>query len=467
MDSKDHGLKKELKLRDLVLMQVLLIVALNSVGYAARQGPSQVVLWLLAGLLFYVPLAVVVIRLSRAIPVEGGVYQWVKEGISPFAGYMAAWSFTIYTVGYYSSISLQVTNGIAYTGGPDAAWLATSKPFALGVTVAISLLACAVNVLGLHCAKWFSGAAGVWTIATVAILLYLLLRVGAVPHAHAHGSYSLSLAWPAFSLVTLNVFTKMAMFSLSGFDQCSIFAEECRKPKNDVARSVLVAAPMIAAMYIICTCAVQAYVADVDVAAPISQTLQAGFGTAWLGRILTLLAGAGYNLVLIAGVVVAVGMVARLPMAAGWDGLLPAWWSELHPRFRTPAKAIVAVSMCVLAMGILSIATSSNQEAVQALGAVGVGSYCITYLFLFSRVAFGMRSQAWRPGIWIRMGALAALLVALVSFVFQVVPVGDVSNPGVFAIKVTVAILATNGLGAFLYWRGKQWAARMIVASAG
>lgn len=465
MDAKDHGLKKELKLRDLVLMQVLLIVALNSVGYAAKQGPSQVVLWLLAMLFFYVPLAVVVIRLSRAIPIEGGVYQWVKEGISPFAGYMAAWTFTVYTIGYFSSISLQVTNGIAYTWGAGAAWVATSKPFALVMTVVICVLACVVNVLGLHLTKWFSGAAGLWTIATVAILLYLLLRAMAAPHAHAHATFS--FAWPAFSLMTLNVFTKMALFSLSGFDQCSIFAEECRKPKNDVARSVLVAGPLIAAMYIICTSAVQAYVADVDVAAPISQTIQAGFGTESLGRLLILVAAGGYNLTLIAGVVVVVGMVARLPMAAGWDGLLPEWWSELHPRYRTPYKAIVAVSACVMLMGFLSIVTSGNQEAVQALGAVGVGSYCITYLFLFARVVFSRRSQAWRPSIGIRIGALAAFVVALVSLIFQLIPVGEVPNPGVFAIKVTAAIAITNGLGAFLYWRGKQWAAKLVAASAG
>jgi hypothetical protein len=44
----NHGLKRELKLRDLVLMQILVMVSLNLSGYAAKQGRSQVVLWLLA-----------------------------------------------------------------------------------------------------------------------------------------------------------------------------------------------------------------------------------------------------------------------------------------------------------------------------------------------------------------------------------------------------------------------------------
>ena len=70
-------------------MQILVVMGLNFAGYAAKQGRTQVVLWLLAVVLFYLPQAAIVIRLSRIIPVEGGVYQWVKQGISPFAGYMA------------------------------------------------------------------------------------------------------------------------------------------------------------------------------------------------------------------------------------------------------------------------------------------------------------------------------------------------------------------------------------------
>ncbi len=467
MQNQGHGLKQELKLRDLVLMQIVLIVSLNSTGYAAKQGPSQTMLWLLPMLLFYCPLAIVVIKLSRAIPVEGGVYQWVKEGISPFAGYMAAWSLVIYIIGFFSSTSLQVTNGLAYSGGPGAAWIATSKPAALLVTVAVCVLAGVVNVYGLHLAKWFSGFAGILTVVTFLFLFFLLGRAVLGPHAVARQSFSFAL--PAASMLTLNVFTKMALFSLSGFDQCSVFAEECRKPKNDVARSVLLAAPLIALMYMVCTSAIQSYVAigDVDVAAPISQALQAGFGDGAVGKALTVLVAGAYNLTLIAAVVVVVGMAARLPMVAGWDGLLPGWWSELHPRFRIPHKAIAAVSATLLIMTVLSILTSGNQEAVQALSAIGVGSYCIMYLLLFGAVAFGFRTHAWRPGIGVRVGAAAAFLVALVSLIFQLVPVGEVANPGVFAVKVSVAICALNGLGAWLYSRGKKRAESLVAAAAG
>ena len=56
------GLRKELGLGDLVLAQVLCVVGSTWVGIAAKLGRAHVAFWLGAMLLYYVPLAVVVIR---------------------------------------------------------------------------------------------------------------------------------------------------------------------------------------------------------------------------------------------------------------------------------------------------------------------------------------------------------------------------------------------------------------------
>ena len=456
METTNHGLRRELKLRDLVLMQVILIFGLYWTGFAAKQGSSQIVLWLFAILLFYLPLAVVVMKLSRAMPVEGGAYQWVKEGISPFAGYMAGWCLTVFMISIFAVIGSNLANGFAYAGGPSGAWMATSKPFTLVLTALACLAAFVINVRGLQVAKWLSGAGSVLFIATFLVMLYLLVKacVTAMPAA----SSSFSLASPGFSVLTLNVFAKMAIGALSGFDSCAVFSEECRKPGSDVARSVLIAGPLIALMYILCTSATLAYIppASIDLAANVPQVIQAGFGASGLGRALTVIVVCGFNFGYVAAMIVCIGMVSRLPMVAGWDGLLPGWWSELHPRFRTPAKAVGAVTASLMVLGGLSLLGSGNQEAVQVATSMGIASLCIMYMLLFSVILFGFRSRADRPGVGIRLGALAAFLVALVSMIFQIVPLGEVADTKLFAAKVTGALLATVGLGAFLYWRGAR-----------
>src|SRR5881392_2685419 len=87
VEQQSSSFKKELGLTDLVFTQILFIVGLPWVGVAAKQGPSHVVLWLLATLLFYIPSAFVVIYLNKAMPLEGGIYQWAKLGFNEFIGF--------------------------------------------------------------------------------------------------------------------------------------------------------------------------------------------------------------------------------------------------------------------------------------------------------------------------------------------------------------------------------------------
>jgi glutamate:GABA antiporter len=457
METGKHGLKRELKLWDLVPMQILVIVWLGWTGFAAKQGPTQIVLWLLAILLFYLPLAAIVMKLSRSLPVEGGVYQWVKAGISPFAGYMAGWNFTVYAIFSFAVVGSFFASGVAQVIGPAApSWISTSRPFALALTAAACLLAYVLNVRGLHAAKWWSTAGALLTIATFLAMVSLLVRAWWLKLPSAPASFSLAL--PAFSLVTLNVFTKMAISALSGFDASAIFSEECRKPENDVARSVLIAAPLIALIYILGTSSVLAYIspAKVDLAAAVPQVMAAGLGATGFRGILSAIFSAAFSLAYLAAMLVYVGMVARLPMVAGWDGLLPAWWSKLHPTLKTPTKAIAAVTISMLLLGALSLWGAGNQEAVQVAVGGGFGALCITYMLLFGVILFSFRSGAIHSGAGIRLAALAAFLVSLCALIFEVVPLGDVENKAIFAMKVGGTISATNALGAFLYWRGKR-----------
>jgi glutamate:GABA antiporter len=466
METTSHGLRRELKLRNLVMMQVVLIIGLGWTGFAAKQGSSQLLLWLIAILLFYLPLAAVVMKLSRAMPMEGGVYQWTRAGISPFAGYMAGWCVTTYAVVIFASIGSQLANGFAWAAGPGGAAMGTSKWFALLLTATFCLIAWFVNVRGLHLVKRLSDSCAVLWVAIVLILLYLLVRALFMGGPAARGA--MSFTWPEFSLLTVGVLAKMSIGALSGFDNSSVFAEECRHPGNDVARSVLIAAPAIAVMYVLTTASLLVYTppANIDLAAPIQQGIHAGFGNGTLGKALTMIVVGVFSYALIASGVILIGMVSRLPMVAGWDGLLPGWWSELHPTWRTPLKAIGSVCAAIMLMAVLSLWGAANQEAVQALTAVAMAALCVMYMLLFGVILFGFRSTPQPPGPAIRLGALAAFVVALVSFVLQIVALGEVNDTAVFAAKVVAGILLTNGLGAYLYWNGARKLRETSLASA-
>src|SRR5256714_2968946 len=119
--------KNELGLTDLALTQILCIVGLPWVGVAAKQGPSHVVLWLLAMVFFYVPSAVVVIYLNRIMPLEGGLYQWAKLGFNELIGFLVAWNLWLFAILNTSEIGLQVTPYVRYIIGTGGELLTSSK----------------------------------------------------------------------------------------------------------------------------------------------------------------------------------------------------------------------------------------------------------------------------------------------------------------------------------------------------
>src|SRR5205814_9219896 len=87
VEARSAELKKVLGVRDLALTQILFIIGLTWIGVAGKLGPSHVVMWLTAAILFYLPLSAVVIWLNQLMPLEGGLYQWAKLGFNQTMGF--------------------------------------------------------------------------------------------------------------------------------------------------------------------------------------------------------------------------------------------------------------------------------------------------------------------------------------------------------------------------------------------
>lgn len=451
IEARSGGLKKELGLADLVLTQVLFIVGLPWIGVAAKQGPSHVVLWLLAMVLFYLPCAVVVTYLSRNLPLEGGLYQWAKLGGSPLLGFLVAWNLWLFAILNTSEIGLQVTQYARYVLGPSSEGL-TSNKLVIGL---ISLLTLGALVLlttvGLGVGKWVHKAGGALMLLTFgAILLLPWLN-------RAHGSlaefHPLRTEMPLFSLLTLNLMGKMGFGALGGFEYVAIHTGECRDPVRAITRSVALAAPIIAAMFILGTASVLALVPrdGIDLIAPIPQVLSVGTRAlpfAGLVAPLTILALLGIRIaqssVMFAG-------NTRLPMVAGWDRLLPEWFTRLHSRYRTPVNSILFVGAVTLVFGLVGLIGVGKQEAFQLLWNASGLFYALTYLAMFALPLFGLKGVRPAPPRWVKVCAVSGLLMTLLYVGVSVVPLVEVESRLGFALKIAGLVAITNLLGWMLY----------------
>jgi amino acid transporter len=173
VEGRSTVFKKELGLTDLVLTQILFIVGLPWVGVAAKQGPSHIVLWLTAILLFYIPSAVVVIYLNRTMPLEGGLYQWAKLGFNDLLGFMVAWNLWLFAILNTSEVGLQVTQYLGYIMGPESEWLTANVWFIAAANITIIGTLIVITVIGLGVGKWVHKAGGLLMILIFAALLVL------------------------------------------------------------------------------------------------------------------------------------------------------------------------------------------------------------------------------------------------------------------------------------------------------
>src|SRR5205807_5097771 len=92
--------------------------------------------------------------------------------------------------------------------------------------------------------------------------------------------HPLRTSLPSFSLYNLNILGKIGFGALGGFEYIAILAGETRAPARSVGRSVLIAAPIIALMFVLGTSTVVAFIPtnDIDLVGPMPQVLRVGFG---------------------------------------------------------------------------------------------------------------------------------------------------------------------------------------------
>jgi amino acid transporter len=466
-----HAMRKELGLRDLVSMQVLLVVGIFPAGIAARQGSTHVAFWLLGIVLLFLPVAALVAYCVRIWPLEGGAYQWTKHTLGPFAGFLSAWNLGAYLLLLVSNLGILTASSLSYGLGPRAAWMADSPAFITLLNVVLFSLILAINIPGFLVGRWVAHF-GSAVLLLVALLLLVLLFVhphASPVHPHVSPQAPFSLRFPMLTLVSLNLFSKIAFNGLTGLEQVAVFAGETRNAARVILRSVWIAAPGIALMYIVITGCLLTYTSAgaVDLTGPIPQALATAFAASnlndgavdWgvlLGRA-TILALA---VAVIAQYAVIVAETSRLPMVAAWDHLIPAWFTRLHPRFRTPTHSLSVIVGVAVFFCFLASAGTGTQEAFQLI--VTSSNVCngIYYLLmlavpLVAGTRLGRRPEL-RPGALLRAACVCAIAVTLLATVFNFVPIVEVARPWVFALKVALTVVAVNLIGAAIYWRGSR-----------
>jgi len=455
VQSHSSVLRKELGLFDLVLAQILIIIVADYMGTAVKAGSSHVVFWLLAIVTFFAPQALVVMHLSRRLPVEGGLYEWARIAFNDQIGFLVAWNLWLYVI-LYVGVGGLVTVSFASYVIPGASWIASSKGLIVGASFAVIAITMCIAGLGLGIGKWINNAGAFVFLLTIGVLIvtpFVSRWRGSLVEYHP-----LQLVAPPLTLFSLSVFSKMTFGALTGFEYVAVFAGECRNPGQHLPRSVWITAPIIALIYILATSAILAFVppSGEDVVAPIAQALSRGaqpFGLAGFVIPPAILFLFVYYLATFCAFFT---VSTRLPMVAGWDHLLPEWFSRLHPRYKTPLNSVLFLGAATFVVALAALIGVGHEESFELLLTWSFTFYGIAYLALFAIPIFSRKTRGLRPNGWVRVAAGSGLLVTLMFVLLSVFPIIEVGSSWRYSLKIAGVVLGANLVGWIVYRAGPE-----------
>jgi amino acid transporter len=457
-------LRKTMGFWDVLLFNIATVLGPRWIAAAGHNGTSSISLWILAAVFFFVPGALVINELSSRFPQEGGLYAWSKEAFGDFHGFVAGWTYWIYTVFYFPGLLLASASMAAYIIGGRGAALAQDRTFLLSVSLGMLLVAVLLNIVGLNIGKWLQNAGGVGTY----VPLLILVGIAAVI-CWRHGSathFTVANMMPVWNWDTVNFWSQIA-FAFTGLELVSAMSEEVRNPQRTLPRAVFGAGALIALIYIAGTFAVLSLVpaADLDPQSGVfnaitvgSMALRIGF-LGMLAAILVTVGNAG-------GVGSTVAGIARVPFVVGIDRYLPAAFGKIHPRWKTPYISILVQAILSGAILVASQVNETTRGAYQFLIDAGIILYFIPFLYMFAAVIKLARRRDRREnthavlvpggvaGVWICGGL--GFLVVLIGILVSLVPPGDSSDKLGFEMKLVGGTLFSVLLGLILYWRGSR-----------
>ncbi len=311
----------------------------------ARQVPSvggTLLVWLAAGILTMCG-ALVCAELTAAFPQSGGVYVFLREGISPLAAFLWGWSmFWSAHTGIISASAVVLARYVAYFAPMGEAGIRATACVAI-------LLVSAVNYAGVKQGGRLQSTVTFAKLAAIVILLVLAAFLG----KPAHASPAAPSATPGFFSLPMVLAIGAGLFAYGGWHQATYTAEETRDPERTIPMALFFGTLIVTACYFALNFAyfyllpVDKVIASTHVAADAAEAIFAGGGGTRAGTAVSLL-------VLVSSVGVLNGVILagpRVYLQMSREGLLFPAAGKIHPRFHTPYIAIVlqAAWACVLA----------------------------------------------------------------------------------------------------------------------
>jgi len=295
----------------------------------ARSLPSSGVIlavWIVSGVLSFFG-ALAYAELGAMMPSTGGHYVYLREAYGPLFAFVCAWTFMLAVLSG-GSAWLAVTFSI-YAGYFVRLTPATAKVVSIALIAALS----ALNYIGVRESAWVQRA---FTGLKIAALVVLIGAAFLAPHPHAAIE---TIQHTPVSIAQFGIPMAACLMAYNGWSYVSFVAGEVRDPQRNLLRALVFGMAAVIALYVLTNAAYLMVMTVPEIAS--TTRVGADLATRTMGSIGGTFVSVAVLLSIIGAVNGCILTAARIPFAQARDRLFFARFAEVHPRFRTPASAIL------------------------------------------------------------------------------------------------------------------------------
>ncbi len=310
-------------------------------GYL-RSFNSIILLWLLAGVFVFIS-GLIYAELGTRMPNTGGEYVYINRCFGPYAGFMFGWAqLFIIRTSAAAGLALIVADYLGY-------FIVLDKVSRIITALTVIFLLGILNIIGIQRASIFQKLS---TVLKAGALLSIIIL--GIIFSGGHENLLFTRAAPGGALSPVgNVIAALMLiiFSHTGWERVGYSAGEMKNPRSVIPLSLVIGIGIVLLLYALTNLT---YHRILGMEGMRQSTIVAS-------DVLTVLIGPiGAALIAILVIISATGSIngtmmtaTRAYYAMARDGLFFKWLDYVHPRFRTPSRAIVA--HCLWAGAILII----------------------------------------------------------------------------------------------------------------
>ena len=437
----------------LIIMNIVAVVSLRGLPAEAEYGVSSAFYYILAALVFLIPVSLVAAELAAMFPYQqGGMFRWIGEAFGDKAGFLGIWLQWIESTIWYPTVLTFGAVSLAFIGMDHVfdMHLAANKYYTIIVVLAIYWLATLISLKGMGWVGKVSKIGGlVGTIMPAGLLVVcavIYLASGGQSQMDWHGNFI-----PDFSNFDNVVLAVSIFLFYAGMEMSGVHVREIKNPTVNYPKAVIIGALATVAIFILGTYALGVIIPAKDI--NLVQSLLVGFDNyftglhiKWLSPVIAIALAFG----VLAGVLTWVAGPSKGVFAVGQAGYLPKFFQRTNKN-GVQKNILYVQGAIVTVLAFLMVLMPSVQSFYQILSQLTCILYLIAYLLMFAaalRLRYKMKGapRPYRLGkrgngvMWLIAGV--GFVGSLVAFIFSFFPPSQV-NMGSDAVWFTVLIAGT------------------------